>query len=505
MARSRAVLLVWLVLTAWAGALHLRATLAPPPGRVFAGTFHWVDDVYNYASYVQQAEDGRFLMRNKLLDPAVGRAQLVNLEWWLVGRLSAAIGRRPMLAYRLFAVLATLALVAAAERWLAAAGVPPSHRLAGLLLVCLGGGLGGVLFEATDRPAGRCLDMYAGIFPYLEALANPHFVAGTALLAWALWLFAFAPSPAGVALAVLLGSVLGLVRPYDLALLGLVRGLVVLSGPRPGWLRGLLALCGLLPVLAYDVWLYFGSEQFASFRAGGGVPAAVDFLPALGPAVALAALSLRDRPSTGAERSARAHLWAWSLVALVIAAARPGSFPLQFLVGAGLPLLVLGACGLRARPVGHTLLALLLLSSSVVVQTRMLLGDDPNWFVPAERMAAARALRPLCQADDRLLAPPDLSLFAIGLTRCSAVAAHPAAPDFEARLAEVRAFYTTASVGERLALLETLRVTHLALPGHPGPGAEAWLGPGGPFAARASVGVGPTAITLYARARGGSD
>ena len=45
--RTRAVLLVSLLLCGWTGALHARAALAPPPGRAFVGTFHWIDDVYN--------------------------------------------------------------------------------------------------------------------------------------------------------------------------------------------------------------------------------------------------------------------------------------------------------------------------------------------------------------------------------------------------------------------------------------------------------------------------
>ena len=283
--RTRAVLLVGLLLCGWAGALHARAALAPPPGRAFVGTFHWIDDVYNYVSYAQQAEDGRFLMRNKLVDPARERPLLVNLEWWSVGRLSAALGRRPLLAYRLFAVLATLALVAAAERWLSRAGVPPSHRFVALWLVFVGGGLGGLLFEATDVPARHCLDLSVAAFPYLEVLANPHFAAGTALLAWALWCFACVPSPRGPWLGVALGTVLGLVRPYDLALLGVVRGAsVVVTRPPSRWARELVPLAGLLPVLAYDAWLFFGTDQFASFRQGSDTPPWWDFLPAFGPA-----------------------------------------------------------------------------------------------------------------------------------------------------------------------------------------------------------------------------
>jgi hypothetical protein len=499
--RTRAVLLVGLLLSGWAGALHARAALSPPPGRAFAGTFHWIDDVYNYVSYVQQAEDGRFLMRNRVIDPARARPELVNLEWWSVGRLSAALGRRPLLAYRLFAVLATFALVGAAERWLSRAGVPPSHRVAALGLVFLGGGLGGLLFEATDLPARNCLDLSVGAFPYLEVLANPHFAAGTALLAWALWAFGCVPSPRGPVLGILLGSVLGLVRPYDLALLGLVRGASVLATRPPArWVRELLPLVGLLPVLAYDAWLFFGTEQFASFHKGSDTPPLADFLPAFGPAALLALASVRDRVAgEPLAREARVHLWLWAAAAFGLAVVRPGAFALQLLVGAGLPLLALGAVSLRRQPVAATVLATLLLSSAFIVQTRIVLAEDPNWFPPRERLAAARALRPGCREGGRVLSPPDIGLYTIGLTGCTAVVSHPGAPDYADRLAEVGAFYASQSPAERRALLDRQHVTQFVLPRGAGEHAEAWLGPAAPFdAVPATDAVRP--LALYARA-----
>ena len=500
MTRRRAVLLLWLLLTAWTGALYTRAALLPPPGRAFAGTFHWIDDFYNYASYVRQAEDGAFVFRNGLRAPEESRAGLVNLEWWLVGRLSLALGRRPFLAYRVLALFATLALVAGAERWLARAGVPGSHRLPALLLVSLGGGLGGLLFEGTDLPASRCLDLSIAFFPFLEVLANPHFAAGTALLAWSLWAFAEAPGRRGAVLGTVLGTALGLVRPYDLALLGAVRLLAIAATEPPRrWVRAAVPLLGLVPVLAYDVWLFFGSDQFASFRRGAAFPRWVDFLPALGPAAALALFSLRRPVADAGDRRARAHLWAWVAVGAAVILAGRGDFSLQLVVGVGFPLLVLGACGLSRLPPRWTLLGALGLSTSAVVATRIVLADDPNWFVPRERLATGLALRDRCLPGDRVLAPPDIGLYALGLSSCHALVSHPAAPDFGARLAETRAFYGEMSPAARAALLDRHGITHLVLPGDAGPRPAAWLGPQTPFRAAARVGQAPGLITIYAR------
>jgi hypothetical protein len=500
--RRRAVLLLWLLITAWTGAPYARAWLQPPPGRAFAGTFHWIDDLYTYVAFVQQAEDGSFLFRNKLADPSRARADIVNLEWWLVGRVSFALGRRPFLAYRLLAAAAILALVAGAERWLDRLGVPASHRVAALALVFLGGGLGGFLFELTDLPARRCLDLSLGVFPFLEVLANPHWVAATALLLWALWCFAAVPAPRGPLLGAGLGTVLGLVRPYDAALLFGIEGLAVaLTSPAREWPRRLLRVVPVGLALAYNAWLLLSSQDARRQMSSFGVvsPSPADLLPALGPAVLLASTAWWRREGEGAGYRLRLALWA--ALALLLVVLRPLPVSLQFVVGVGLPLLLLGATGLSRFAPRWTALAALCLSTSTVVATRIVLADDPNWFVPRERLGAALALRGWCRPGDRVLAPPDIGLYAHGLTACRAFVSHQAAPDHALRLAEVLAFYTTASPVERAALLDRHRLTHLVLPGDPGPSPVAWLGPDTTFRAVARVGQGADEITVYARPR----
>jgi hypothetical protein len=94
------------------------------------------------------------------------------------------------------------------------------------------------------------------------------------------------------------------------------------------------------------------------------------------------------------------------------------------------------------------------------------------------------------------MAPPNLGLFVHGLTACRAYVSHPIAPDYEARLEEVRRF-ATASVSERLTILEKAHIRHLILPGDPGPSPLAWLGPDSPFRRLASAGDGERRLTLY--------
>ncbi len=490
------MLLVWLGISLWTNSLYLRAALDPPPGRVFAGTFHWIDDFYNYASYAQQAEDGHFLLRNKLADPQAARPELVNLEWWLVGQISRVLGHRPFLAYRLLGVLVALAFVTGVERWLGRLGVPPTHRLTALGLVFFGGGLGGLLFEATDLPVGSCLDLSLGLFPFFELLANPHFALGTTLLVWALFYFSEVPAPWGPGLGVAVGTILGLVRPYDLGLLGLIRGVTVLATERPrAWLHSTLPLFGLFPALGYNLWLFFGNEQFTVFREGSPFPNPLPFAAALGPALLLALLSTRggDRRT----RCARVTLWSWVALSAALVAARPPAFSLQLMVGAGVPLLLLGAAGLRRFAPGWTALATLCLSVTAIVATRITLSEDPHWFVPRERLAAALALRDACGTTDRVLAPPDVSLYAIGHSACHAYVAHQLTPNYQAHLDATRAFYGSMPAAARSRMLQENRITRLVLPGFAGVQPVSWLGPDTSFRATAIVGDGPRRISIY--------
>jgi hypothetical protein len=430
---------------------------------VFVGTFYYVDDFYNYLNYTQQAEDGALVFRNKLASPSSAPA-LLNLEWLLVGWLSALLGREPLLAYRLFWLVATLGLVALADRWLLRSGVPPPSRVPALLLVCTGGGVGGVLYAAGWLPGERAWDFRAGLYPFVEVLANPHFVAGTTLLLAALGELAARRTVR----ASLLGTALGLVRPYDAALLAGVGTVAVLLQDAPRhWLRRLAPIAALGPVLAYNAWVLLASpgyRVFSSAQYSANDPTLAELAIALGPPALLALLVLRFPSCDAAEQRHRLHLGLWAALAVGLGILQPVSFSLQFLVGAGLPLLALGAVGLsRAHP-GLLALVVPLLAGTAVVATHTLTRSSPTWHVSASSWRAAAALRPACRPGDVALAPPDIGRLAGGLTACFPFVSHAAAPDFAARLAAVNLFYASASPEERARLLDEACASHVVVP-----------------------------------------
>jgi len=496
----RPVLAAWLLLSALTCLPYLRAGLYPPRGTRFLGVFYAIPDVYNYLSYVQQAEDGAFLFVNKLTAQDHPGA-LVNLEWWVVGRLSRLLGRHPIVAYRIFGLGMLWLLLLAVDRWLARAELPDGHRLAALLLVFTGAGFGGILYQAFGPPAWRFLDLTTGLFPVISALVNPHFIAGTALLLWALLAFS-GPGWRGQAMGVLLASVLGLVRPYDLVVLVMIRAIMVLaSEPRRSWVPSLLPLLGLAPVVAYNYWVFYRNPAFTALSSFAyAFPPLGSLALAFAPAALLAAVCWWPRRARRDEArfSGELAFVAWILAGLAFLL-QPLSFSLQCLVNFGIPFLALGALGLARLPRAATLAVTAGLFPTGLIALWILLGDNSTWYVPAERLGAALALRQPCRPGEMALAPPDIGLYANAYSACKAYASHFVVPDYEERAANVRAFYESWPPAVRAAFLEREGVRHLVLPGGAGPVPEAWLGSPTPFRQVAEVGTAGRTLAVYAR------
>ncbi len=494
------VLWVWLFLLVATHIPYARAWALPPRGTAFLGFFYAIPDVYNYLSYVQQAEDGQVVFVNKLY-PTPHPPRLVNLEWSMVGLLSALIGHHPTLAYRVLGAAATLALLLAADRWLRRAGLPEGHRFAALLLVFTGGGFGGLLYERLGSPAWRFLDLTTGLFPFVSVLVNPHFVLGTALLLWALLAFHRARDRRGEALAVVLGSALVLVRPHELALLVGIRALVILATlPPRKWPRAALPLLALAPAFGYAWWVLVANPAFAVFSTVGySLPSLAHIALALAPAAvaALVGAPFLWRRTSPEERPALVHWMAWPLVVGVLFLL-PFGFVFQSATTLGLPLLALLALALARLPPAATLLAALCLSSTGLVGLRLLLEDNPNWFVLRERLEVAHALRAVCSRGDLLLAYPDIGLYANAYSACRAYVAHLGVPDGPERAEEVERFYA-ASAPERAAWLERSCVRLALLPGDQGPRPEGFLGSATPYHRIGGVGTDVHAIGIYAR------
>ncbi|MGE0454797.1 MAG: hypothetical protein AB7O37_10175 [Vicinamibacteria bacterium] len=485
---SRSALAVGLFAASLYPLIAWHAVVRAPTGHVFLGNPSSHEDICSYLGYAQQVSEGSFVFRSKLTT-VEHQPALVNLEWAAMGALSWALGDRPFTAFRLFGAFGVLLMAGLVEAWLLDCGLPRRRRLAGLLLVFTGGGLGG-LFLTPAWPEGlRPFDLFAGFYPFLMAIGNPHFVVGTTLVLAALHQLSHGRVGRGVALC----AALALIRPYDCVLVVGADVLAVTSSTAPKtWLRRLAPWVALAPVLAYVLWLFLVNPAYATFSYGapqGAVglhPSLAEMALALGPAALLALTATRAAP-TGA--SARRYLALWAALAAAFIALRPVSFSLQFGAGIGVPLLCLAAVGLAGRFRGALEIATVLLAGSLLFVMRVFWVGLPTFYVPDTSWRAARELRAHCRPGERLVAPREVGLLAEVFTSCSLYLPYSRVPQYAEKQLELDGFYGSWLPAQRAELLQRSCADHVVLPS--GELAD-WLGPDAPFALSGAVsGAGP--------------
>jgi hypothetical protein len=301
------------------------------------------------------------------------------------------------------------------------------------------------------------------------------------------------------------GTTLALVRPYDFVLLALIRTTsVLILEPVRHWPKALLPLAGLLPAVAYLYWLFYLNPAFSFYaNAAYTFPRTSAFALALAPAALLGLTALARGAASREERRALVHLGVWAGFGLLVIVVQPVHFSLQFLVGIGFPFLAMGAVGLARFSPSITLATAVAFSTTLVVALRFVLAPSTHWFTARENMEIVSALKIECRVGDVVMAPPTIGLFAYGLTACRAFVSHQIAPDYQARVEEMRRF-AAGPPSERLAILERRHIRHLILPGDAGPTPVAWLGEGTPYRRRGRVGQGPRSLSLYTADKAGA-
>ena len=420
----------------------LRARQGPPPGRAFSGAFFYQDDHRQYLSFVEQAARGEWLFINKF-DPQPQRPFLFNAGWWVAGR-AASLSRAPLdVAWFAWGLVASALLVLGVRRLLALNGRTGAARDWGTILVLLGGGLGWARL-AAGTPWAQVVDLTFGFYPWLQMIAGAHGTLGTALLVWALALHvAWRRDGAAKWPWVLVGSVLGLCRPFDLAVLVLVAGAVSvldhLQGTRDtSWVD----LAWLAPVLFYDGLAFGLHPSFASWSGGQNavaLPGVAALSWALGPVFVLGAVALARG---GVDTTLRAAVGAWIAVAAAFLFSGIG-FASQFATSLGTALLLAVALGARARWLPA--LAFTLSPTALVLYWRIL-NPAPEWFAPQDYLAATRVLAAECEPGDVLFAPSEPSLFVAAFTPCQTAFGHRVlTPHFDERASESEVFFAEAT------------------------------------------------------------
>lgn len=237
----------------------------------FLGQIVWTMDQNMYFSFIRQAFDGEWIFHNRLTYLQNSGA-FFNLQFLAIGKLMRLFGLSENAGYQLWRLLGVGFLVCGfmALAWIVLESI--RRRIAALCLFIFGGGFGlfftlanmGRLISKETMDAFT-LDLWAGMFPFTQLMANPNFSLphGIMLLGLALYLIAECKQQSlfYYTLSGVLFLINGLMRPYDLislyAFIPLFIGIESLKRFNvTESMKRAVPLFIMFPALFYSMWLF---------------------------------------------------------------------------------------------------------------------------------------------------------------------------------------------------------------------------------------------------------
>ncbi len=351
-----------------ASAPYLWGYLLTPPGRIYTGFAYNIDDTAVYLSWMRQAENGHFFLRNQFaVEPQ--RGVLFNLFFYLLGSVVRVTHLPAVAVYHGARVICGALLLWAVAALLRETLREERARRTAFALVCVSAGLGFVWAGNGGTAEQGPVDSWQPeAITFLSLYYAPLFIAALALMA--VFMRAMLRAERTGRLrdtwpAALSGALLGNFHSYDVihlfAVWGVYRIVTDVSArrlDRRGWLRLVLVGLATLPTTAYQYWalqvepVFFERALVSSTRSpalwqilsGYGLVAAAAFaaimwmLFRLRRGRRLLPESTPDSPFTS--RAAFRFLAVWAVVGIAIAYV-PVTFQRKLLMGAHLPLCAL--------------------------------------------------------------------------------------------------------------------------------------------------------------------
>ncbi len=277
---------VWAVLIVLLASLpYLWGMLITPPGYSFLGLTHNIDDGAVYLSWMRQAADGHFFIRN-LFTNEPQPAMTFNLLFLVMG-WTAAITRLPLIAvYHLFRVVLGFVLILCIWRFSKLFLDDPKQRRILIPLVGLSAGIGWMIPDA-QMPTGSVDVWQPEAITFLSIYLNPLFLAGLLLMLGSFYWLELARREGRTKYAVFAGLhllVLGNVHTYDvltvacvwaayIAVLTVVHSRLKIEDFRLGRtvVLSLLTAVIALPSVAYQFYVY-AIDPVYRLRANTPIP-----------------------------------------------------------------------------------------------------------------------------------------------------------------------------------------------------------------------------------------
>ena len=343
-----------------ASAPYLYAWAVTPSGHVYSGLLYNIDDSAVYLSWMRQAEQGNFFIRNQFTTEPQ-RGVLFNLFFLLLGNIARItplslvavhhLARVACGALLLWAVLALLRTAIADER---------ARRIA-FALVCFASGLGWVVNPAV--PEQGPIDLWQPeAITFLSLYYAPLFTASLALMA-VFFVSLLKAERTGrlrdIWPAAVSGALLGNIHSYDVIHLfsvafvwRIARDIAARRVDFGGWARLIVAGLAALPTTAYQYWALRVEPVFfeRAFVSNTLSPPVWQILLGYGLVLALAVIgAVAYRPAAALFRDAPALrlVQVWAVVGIAIAYV-PVSFQRKLLMGEHLPLCLLAGVALAA-------------------------------------------------------------------------------------------------------------------------------------------------------------
>ena len=512
--------LIWAVLVAAVTMLpYIRAVQLTPPHHHFAGFIWGIDEGNVYLSWIRQAAEGRWLLRNPYTITEQN-PHFFNILLVLLGKICAVTGLSPLIIFHAARLAGGIFLLYAF--YLLAAELTENRRIraTALALASVSSGLGWIVYlqvRSSDNPLAAELslhpiDLAAGWQAQPEAitfpsmLLKPLFVVGMGLLCLVFKYGLRAARERSLRSTVVCGLlllVLGNVHTYDILIAYLV--LLVWLGIAAGqgrlqWRQAvgryaLLVLIG----LPGPLWGAYTAHVDPAYRAKimesltlSARP--VDYVVGYGLVLLLAVIGAvyvirasRRRLRTDADSVASPDLLfmvVWVVLGFGLLYL-PVSFQRKMIEGLHLPLCILAAVGIGevltratqrwlSAPVVIVMLVVMTMPSNVLFVTDCLDHMSVNnldllrYLVPPayltdDEMAAARWLRDNTSEADVVLSSSLIGSHIPAYARCRVVAGHWSETlQFGQALAQVGYFYSSghdpARQREILALTQTTLV-----------------------------------------------
>jgi hypothetical protein len=459
--------LLWAVTIVLLSSLpYLVGVRLTPPGYHFLGLTHNIDDGAVYLSWMRQAADGHFFIRN-LFTNEPQAAKSFNALFLLMGRF-AAITRLPLIwIYHIWRAALGIALIATVWRFARLFLSKPEQRKLLIPLVGLSAGVGW-LFPGAKMPDGPVDIWQPEAITFLSIYLNPLFLAGLILMLWSLYFLTLAERTGkarNAAYAGLCLLLLGNIHTYDVVTVAAVWAAYVLvrsivSRKLPWWLIGvsLLAAVIAVPSTAYQFWLYRIDPVFhARANSPTPSPAVWAFFAGYGLVLigAITGATLWQRACSRDPQPSTLNpqlIVVWSVVGFLLPYIPVGQ-QRKLVMGLHIPLCILCAYALShlvvrlsadlRRLVPAAIVLLMFMSNArFMTEDIRLLGQGataPHYipFLSSAELDAMRFLRELPHRNATVLAPPTFALFTPALAGKQVYYGHwSETPDYGRKLRE---------------------------------------------------------------------